>query len=266
MPVRVVFGFALALIVTLPQQRASAAPQILAVLATAGGIPFACGDGLCEADLSTFCLQRHRTAPDFGTAYVPAAPGDFTLVVTDANGGRHRLPAAGHVTFVERRGYTAVAARLPEEVLAGLGAVSAAIEVGANASLLPAPRNGDPDPLTSAEIALAVGPWRALGTRLVDGSPDAEAALVLATMINMLPRQGRIGAERDATLWADATGHDPSAATENPGLSRAWAEYDWCIGSIQGHRDFSLRGCLERRHDRLLRDLNDDYWNAEAGS
>ena len=107
MRIRILLSFAAGLIVASPHAGALAAPQILAVLATDTGIPFTCADGVCEAELSAFCLQRNRPAPDFGTAYVPAAPGVFTLVVTDANGEERRLPAAEHVAFFEHRRYTA---------------------------------------------------------------------------------------------------------------------------------------------------------------
>ena len=243
---------------------AFAAPQILAVVATDAGVPFTCSGGVCEAALTAFCLQRHRSAPPYGTAYMAAAAGDFTLVVTDADGNQRRLPAAGRVAFSQHRGYTAVAARLPEDVLAELGAVSVAIEVGANASLVPEPRIGDPDPLTAEEIALAVGPLRALGTRIVDGSPEAGATRLIATMINMLPAQDRVAAERRASLWRDATGKVRSGSAES--LSRARAEYDGCVAAIEEPSVFSLRSCLERQHDKLIRDLNGDFWNADVGS
>ncbi len=261
-----VSSFAVALILAAAHHGAWAAPQVLAALATDGGIPLTCAEGVCEADISTFCLQRNRPAPGVGAAYAPAAPGAFTLVVTDANGAERRLPAEAHVVFVERRGFTAVSARLREDVLAALGAVGARIEVAAGASLLPVPKEGDPDPLTEDEIARAVGPLRALGTRVVDGSADAEAARVVGRMVNALPRKGRVGPARRAALWGDVTGEEGLDATEGPALSRAKAEYDWCTESIEGFRFYSLRHCLELRHDRLMRDLSVDYWNANVGS
>ena len=261
-----IFSFAAGLVLAAAHHGAGAAPQVLAVLATDGGIPLTCAEGVCEADISTFCLQRNRPPPDIGTAYAPAAPGAFTLVVTDADGAERRLPAEPHVVFVERRGFTAVSVRLREDVLAALGAVGARIEVGANASLVPVPRQGDPDPLTAGEIARAVGPLRALGSRVVDGSADAKAAGVLGRMVNALPRSGRVGAQRRAAVWEEVAGEEGIDATESPALSRAKSEYDWCRESISGFRFDSLRHCLELRHDRLMRDLSIDYWNANVGS
>ncbi len=74
------------LIAALASHGALAAPQILAVLGTDGAIPLICADGHCQADISTYCLQRDRLAPDYGTAYVPAATGSFTLDLGQVSG------------------------------------------------------------------------------------------------------------------------------------------------------------------------------------
>ena len=266
MRIRVTFWLAVGLIAALGHHGALAAPQILAVLAPNGGAPFTCADGLCEAEISAFCLQRNRPAPESGTAYLPAEPSVFTLVAIDANGNERRLPAAGFVTFTERRGFTAVSARLAEDVLGGLGAVGARLEVGANASLVPVPRQGDPDPLTAGEIAQVTGSMRNIGALVVDGSPDAEAARVVASMVNLLPPEGSPGAERLAALWGEATGNGGLAAVDGPGPVRATAAYQGCLDAVEEQRIFSIRGCLERSHDQLMRELSVDYWNAFPGS
>ena len=94
--------------------KAVAAPQILAVLPEADGVPFTCADGTCRTLLSTYCLQRHRPSPLFGTAYAPSDSHAFTLVVTDAAGAEHRIQAEGHVSFWKHSGYTSVAVSLSE--------------------------------------------------------------------------------------------------------------------------------------------------------
>ncbi len=262
MRIRILLGLAAGSIVALAQHGAVASPQILAVLATPGGVPMTCTGGVCAAELSAFCLQRDRPAPPYGTAYGPAAPGVFTLVVTDANGDERRLPASPHVAFTGERSYTTVSALVSERVLAGLGAVSAKLEVGDNASLVPLPRPGDPDPLTSDEIEHTVGPLRAMGTQIVDTRPEAQAARVVASMINVLPEYDRVGAARRAAVWSEAVGR----FGDESGLSHARAAYDGCIEAAAAPSAFSLRSCLETRHDQLLRDLNDNYWNAFSGS
>ncbi len=99
---------------------------------------------------------------------------------------------------------------------------------------------------------MPLGPLRVLGSRVVDGSAEANAA--------------RVGAACRAAVWNEAAGGDRTASTENPGLSRARTEYDRCVTAAAEPSVFSMRGCLESRHDQLMRDLTVDYWNADVGS
>ena len=59
--------------------RASAAPQILGLVATTAPTPLTCSDGMCSAQFSAFCLQQHRISPTAGTAYRPAKGTALTL-------------------------------------------------------------------------------------------------------------------------------------------------------------------------------------------
>ncbi len=266
MHIRLPFWLALALFAALAPGHAIAAPQILAALPSESGILFTCAEGICVADLSTYCLQRDRAAPEFGAAYEPSDPGAFTLVVTDASGAVRRLGAADHVSFVEGRGFTAVSARVAAEVLARLGAVSARMEIAANASLLPVAVIGDPDPLTPEEIARTVGPMRRLGARVVDSRPKAKAAGFIGALANASPRRGTVEPDRREPLWRQVTGGDRTAGAQSPGQALARSAYDGCLAAYDGHEAFSFRGCLEGRHDALLRDLSVEYWNVGAGS
>ena len=63
--------------------RASAAPQILGLLATNAPTPLTCNDGICSAQFSAFCLQQHRKSPTAGTAYRPAKRTALTLTAVD---------------------------------------------------------------------------------------------------------------------------------------------------------------------------------------
>ena len=266
MHIRLPFWLALGLFAALAPGHASAAPQILAALPSESGISFTCAEGVCVADLSTYCLQRDRAAPEFGAAYEPSDPGAFTLVVTDASGAERRLGAADHVSFVEGRGFTAISARVAAEALTRLGAVSARMEIAANASLLPVAVIGDPDPLTPEEIARTVGPLRHLGARVVDSSPEAEAAGVIGALANASPRRGTVEPDRREPLWRQVTGGNWAAGAQSPGQARARSVYDGCLAAYDGHEAFSFRSCLETRHDALLRDLSVEYWNVGAGS
>jgi len=125
--------------------QSQAAPQILAVLATETGVPFTCDGEFCRVDLSTYCLQRDRPAPQAGTQYLPAHAKDFTLTVKTASGKVRNLPATEHVTFAETRGFMSTAAIIEERQLRRLGSLEATIQVGEQASMLPVPTPGDPD-------------------------------------------------------------------------------------------------------------------------
>jgi len=243
---------------------AQSAPQILAVMAVRGDVPLTCADGVCQAQLSTFCLQRARAVPAPGVRYRPAGSGALDLVLTDAKGATWRRPAADLVAFVAGRGYTAVTARLSRARLAALGAVRAALAIASDAALLPVPMADDPTPLTAAEIAEATGPLRALGTRIVDrGGARSEAVRIVAGMVNALPPAGRVDPVRRAALWRGTAAKEAGGA----GLARAKTVYDRCLREVtQARWTFSMRRCLERRHDVLMIDLNVDYWNAGVGS
>ncbi len=263
MPYRRVSWIIAGLMVALGGGTAHAAPQILAALPSASGIPFVCKAGRCRADLSTYCLQKNRPAPTFGATYAPAAPQSFTLVLTDAAGTERRLPADSHVAFVESRGFTSVSARILESDLARLGATEARIEVAANATLLPVPVAGDPDPLTEREIALATGPLRRLGAYLVDRTPTAAAAGIVSGIAGRLPASDPGAAKPDYRgIWKDVAGQRP----DRPAAIRARSELDFCLQRAGAYSPVSVRRCLEWRHDGLIRDLNVDYWNSQAGS
>jgi len=266
MPVIVSTWFLVFLFIIMPTRVLLAAPQVLAVLASEDGVSLTCADGVCEADLSTFCLQRARPAPDLGAEYLPAAPDQFTLVVVDASGRERRLPVSRHVRFSERRSFTAASAHLPESRLVELGAASARIEIGANASLVPVTVTGDRNPQSPAELRLATGSARAFGARIVDASPRGAAARLLGSMINGLPRKGPEDRSRYEALWDKAVGHGTAGPPDGPGMRRARKDFDQCIRSLNDGGIFRLRGCLTVRHDKIMRDLSVKYWNAGAGS
>ena len=266
MRVNTFFWFFTFLFIVTPLQGSLAAPQILAVLTSEDGVSLACAGGICEADLSTFCLQRARPAPGVGTEYSPAGNKQFTLVVTDASGSERRLPASHYLTFSERRGFTAVSAHMPKGRLAELGAVQARLEIGENASLVPVAVDGDKYPQSPEEIRQATGPLRVLGSRIVDASPRGKAARVLGTMVNALPREGKEDSTQYEGLWTKATVTNGGTEANNAGLGQARRAYDQCISAIKYRATYRLRGCLAIHHDKIMRDLSVKYWNAGAGS
>ncbi len=237
-----------------------AAPQILALLATDGTVPLACSDGVCTAEFSAFCLQRKRPDPAPGTQYT-AMGGEMTLVVGGADGSVRRVPAGDHLTIETRRSYTAVRIGVSEDLLAAWGAVSLALEVGTGTALVPVPGAADPDPQTTADIALALGPQRARGDRILAQSPVETGAVRLTNrLIGALPPD-RTDDRTRQRLWDRVVA--PSAGSFPPAsLARAESIYRRCLAKVEAGRFYSLRDCLEIGHDALMIDLNVKYWEA----
>ncbi len=248
------------LMATMPLAGAFAAPQILALLETDGPSPLICEDGKCSAEFSGFCLQKERPDPKYGARY-RAEGGDVTLVVTDASGATKRLPAGDYLDISTLRSYTAVRISLPESVMRELGAVSAALEIGERVALVPVESAGDKDPQTEADIAVALGPQRALGQKIMQQSAAESGAVVLTSkLINALP-PGRTDDETRAGLWDRAIA--PNAATfPRESVSRASSIYRRCLTKVEEGTFFTMRDCLEIGHDALMLDLNVKYWEA----
>lgn len=239
---------------------ADAAPQILALLKTDGPVPLDCYDGTCSGEFSGFCLQRERPDPNPGAQY-SAEGGDLTLIVTDASGAVRRVPSGDWLSIETRRSYTAVRIGVPQSLLEEWNAVSIAVEVGERVALVPRRDTADPDPQTEADIALALGPQRALGDRILESSPTETGAVRLTSrMIGALPRGRTDGPTRNG-LWDRVVA--PAAASYPPeAVSRASAVYRRCLAKVEKGSFYSLRHCLEVGHDSLMIDLNIKYWEA----
>ncbi|HEX9568104.1 MAG TPA: hypothetical protein VF987_00360 [Rhodospirillales bacterium] len=245
---------------------ASAAPQVLAALSSEVGIPFTCDGVDCWAQLSTYCMLRNRPAPILGKEYVPAVPERFTLVITDVQGRERSLLAADHVRFFESRAFMSVAAWIPRADLEQLGAVTAVIRVADNAALLPVPEPGDPNPLTAKEIAYATGSLREESARLLETRPEAATARVLAAITNHLPYSQDFDTGETGNLVDKVIEKIPAASSDRVGVGQARVKVRMCVGDVTHMRFRTMRGCLESKHDQLIRELNVDYWHSQTGS
>ncbi len=244
-----------------------AAPQILAVLETDVGVPFVCDEGICKAHLSTYCLQRERPAPTMGAVYLPAAAEDFTLTVNVDSETPRDIAAHKHVTFIESRGFMAVAAVIFEKDLKALGGTDAVIKVASNASMLPKPVAGDPNPLSEKEIAYATNSLRAEGQKFADQTPQASAARLLARVMQTLPVRGQVPAGAGDRIWQNEIGDElPAGPLQRGGFTRARDAFQDCFSGSQSSAFGGVRNCLEYKHDGLIRDINIDYWDSRVGS
>jgi hypothetical protein len=246
-----------------------AATQSLALLETDGTTPLICNGGNCKAEFSTFCLQKERDLPRAGDPYHVAKGGNLTLVLTAEDGSVKRVPAARHIQIAAARsGHTAVTISVPRTVLAHLRARDAAIEVGERVALMPDPIIGDVNPQTDQDKQLATGPLRTVGEKIVDRGPhDTKRVRVLNRLINTLPGTVDRRPNAQQSLWKRAV-HAGFRNSPPARIATAAKEYTACwqdrLVQLFG---YSVRHCLQRRHDGLMWQHVKRYWNAVgAGS
>lgn len=241
----------------------AAAPQILGLVAYNDAVPLKCGWGQCSAELITLCLQKHRDNPLPNTPYTFHGEGTATLVVTDAAGNRKRLRAADHVRIITARSFTAVRVEMTERKLRELGGVEVALTVDPGMSLVPVPQKGDPNPITEDEIAYTTAYLRKEADRWLKGSqPKTVAARIVNRMINLTPRAGRVKEAKWQNIW-DRSIADEASQERVAGVSQAEDIFGACkymVGDLG--RYFSMRRCLETKHDSLMLDMNTSYWQA----
>ena len=255
--------------------RAAAAlpPQVLGLIAAAQPIPLTCADGACTALVSSFCLQEDRPVPQAGQRYDPAGAGDVTLVVRRADGSTTEFSAAGLLGYVSEGDFTRTRIEMPATRLASLGATEVAVRIAPMVSLMP--RTGA---VASAAVAdrdteTASGAPRVTAEAFfAPGTERADAAVTLTRLISMLPASGPVRSESATAIgaaWRAAWGRVEAsgglAGMSASGVERARSEVDRCTAYADMGFSITLRGCLAKSHDRTVREVNDEYWNAQPG-
>lgn len=262
----ILISLTLTFLTVLGAPTAKAAPQVLAVLSTGNGAALTCEDGVCSASLSTYCLQQHRSPPDMGAPYHAANPTSFKLVFEMLDGTEKSVLAPNMLTYHAERGYKSVEVAMSEGVLKEQGAVSARLMVGPKASLIPNPVEGDLDPLSQAEIALAVGPSRVMGSRLVDGSPEAHVARAMGVMLRAIPEwRGWPQSTREG-LWEMIEGVAQRENVSTEEYTRIKSQFESCAESYEQRKFFGIGYCIRQTHDDEILKLNKTYWQSQAGS
>lgn len=236
-------------------------PQVLALIDSHGGKPLNCDGKECFVEISAFCMEPGRPGPAHETPYSLAEGAALVLVARFKDGSRRRIDAAG-VRFQSQRGYSAVRMSVPQDLLVASGAESLAIEIGPRVVLLPKPLPSYQIRHQASEIEAALGPNRVVGERLVDdGGGRADGARLLSYLINALPPAVEVSAPTAGGLWRAVLAAVPETVRA-AGRKSARRGYERCLGEFGTDTGFTLRECLQHRHDRHMRILNQDYWQS----
>jgi hypothetical protein len=238
---------------------AYAAPQVLGLTASNAPIPFRCAGDSCTAVAGTFCLQRDRVIPTWGTPYGASHPERLTLALLGRDGQIARIAGGPWIKFSAYNGYTMVRLSLPQSVLAAHDATAAAVEIGPGIALVPLPQVGDSNPQGADELALATGPLRIAAAHYLDQpSVGTDAARLVAALVNALPEQHGIDDDNSA-LWSSTITDGLTNAVDPAAISGARNAYDRC------RQLTDIRRCLVSRHREFMEDGNDKFWDETAG-
>lgn len=242
-----------------------AAPQILGLVATTKPVPLTCKNGHCSVEISSFCMQFHRYAPNPGTKYTVTADTVLELIYQDGNGITRKAPVEKMVSVTSSRGYSSVKISLPKHTVQQFSKGSAAIQVGRLSSVVPAPLAGEKYPLSGYEIAQYTGPFRAQADT-VTKRHDREMVIVrtMNRLINGLLDDRRAAAGDAKKLWAKTIGAAP-AENAGKGIKYVSKELRFCE-TISIDKDHpggvgsGFRSCLESVHDEIMQDKSEVVW------
>ncbi len=273
---------------------ASAAPQILGLVATHEPVPLQCDNGLCSAQFSAFCMQADRRIPQSGRAYKPGPGTTLTLSVEGRDGKRREVAITHAADITAIRAFHAVRISIPESAVESLGGVAPALVVTERSAAVPVQSGAELKPLGKAEIARVTGAQRQIvDARLPPNSVEAVAVATLNRLINALPADadalvdGLLGdddmgggdvwqrlyggsAQADASAGSGrAGGHGNDASLGgpigpgHPGRGLAKRMYDYCKGITGNGIGFGTRECLIETHDHKTLDITEEAWEAE---
>lgn len=245
---------------------AFAAPQALAVLTTGNGAAMTCEKGVCTSNLSTYCLQQYRDAPDMGAPYHAGNPESFTVVLDMPDGTQKTIPSGDFLEFKAERGFVVVKAMMNENVLHDNGAIAARIIVGPTATLIPDPEEGDLNPFTQAEIALATGSYRIAGAHIIDATKQASTARALSVMLRAIPKwRGWPETTRDE-MWQMIDGVAKKEQISGLEKDLIKSEFRACADLYENQKFYGIGYCIRQHHDEELVKMNKKYWKHQAGS
>lgn len=269
---------ALAAMISIPTATTAASdgampPQVLGLVAHHAPVPLTCEDGTCQALVSSFCLQEHRPPPGAGQVYETAGSGDVTLLVRKIDGSTREFSAAGLLTYVSDGHFTRTRIAMDSARLASLDATEVSVRIAPMVSLVPVTDTPLPAELVQSDTETAYGEARFTAADFFHpGKTRPDAAVTLTRMINTLPALMSGGVDpravdpfKRAVLWNSVAESGALKGLSSDGIARAKSELDRCGQYAEMGFKLTLRGCLESAHDRTMREVNDELWQAEVG-
>lgn len=255
---------------------AQSAPQILGLVASNGPIPLKCDTFYCAADFTTFCLQQERKGPSRNHVYHAYKGGEgIRILGLKSTGEVIEIADGSALDIIAPRGQTVVNMSLPKRLLDKHGVTQVAIDIAPNVSLVPEEKPNDYNKQTEQDIAIATGPLRELGTKVVDQNvAKVAAADVLNRVITLLPPGNRAASKRlRDSVWSKVAASVPQDDAYRSAMETAKQTFDGChvnsdgsaytrSTSVTGRNSLSLRNCLTVGHDQLISPLNKTYWDS----
>jgi hypothetical protein len=241
-------------------------PQVLGLIATKLPTPLNCVDGNCTGFFSAFCMQEKRPKPTAGQLYDLAGAGDLTLVVHQNDGKVARFSATGLLEFTSEGEYTSVKVSLDQSRLASLNAKSVSVIVPRQVALVPRLSEGMANTQLEEDLETASGPRRFAAEGFFERSNTrSDAAVIMSRLINLLPPQGIAPASIRHQVWDKSVSQSLIRELAPDAVDNARDTYERCNHYADNGYNVRLRGCLEKTHDELLKSLNKDYWEGDAG-
>ena len=259
---------------------ASAAPQAMLLVAGGESLPFRCTGGECLAEATSICLQSERATPRAKTPYElvdeerygTGRANGLQLVGITASGEEKTLPLETMHIMAERE-HMAVRFIVEKAALDENGVDRLELRVAHNVVVAPVWKPGDANPLSEEEIELVMGPLRATAENILRESRDrVTSARILGDMLNDLPRD-RVAtiAEREAVYQQVLAARSEEAGGPLPpeALAGAQAALDGCSyikDEEMWYQAFErrisrYRSCIGYRHDRVIKEVNETYWD-----
>lgn len=244
---------------------ASAEPQSL-LLVAAGDVELVCDGAECAADVTTLCLQPDRDIPRKGTAYEmireAGAPPALALIGVAADGREITLPDTVPIGITAERRFQAVKLAVAAGVRARFGL--AGLKVRVRESVILAPATEVRDETARARLGETLRALRPIAESYLDRNADhVAAARMTHDVVNALPRGRFVTYDELEGAWrqvAAARARNAAEATEAHVRRIAREAVDAC--ALRYSVAFARRECMGGMHNRIMQDVNYEYWDA----